>query len=256
MTEKLKDRREMSLREKLSAPEVSPPPWTLLSAALTVIAMLITLISVGPALASILLGGNSISHFLLMLSWSFGMAFTIVFVLASRRSNAEVWRALHLQRGHLPLAFALLIGVAIALTVGLFLSLAEGHFHAIPELFGFYETKALNVILAALLVVLLQPVAETLVFQAVVLPSLRWCYGHWGGVLLTSALFTLLHLAVFSVANRAIYTSPWFDIIYPLITGFAYCLLRVYTASSSAVIIARIGAGLIFFLTGLALSGG
>ncbi len=255
MTENRKDRREMSLIEKLSAPEASPPPWSVFSAAITVIAMLIALISVGPALASILLGGDAISHFLLMLSWCFGMTFAIVFVLASRRSSAGMWSALCLQRGHLPLPIALLVGVAIALAVQLFVSLASNKFCAIPELFDFWKVEPRNIISAALLLILLQPLAESLVFHAVVLPSLRWNFGPWLGVLMTSVLFTLLHLAVFSAANRALYIDPWYDNVYPFLTGLAFSVLRVYSGSSSAVIIGRMGAGLVFFLTGLALAG-
>ena len=100
---------------------------------------------------------------------------------------------------------------------------------------------------------LLQPVAETLVFHAVLLPSLRWHFGPRAGVLVTSLGFTLLHLVVFSGANRAIYVNPWYDIVYPFLTGLAFCLLKVYSASTSAVIIARMGAGLIFLLTAIAL---
>ncbi len=256
MTEKQKNRRELSLREKFSAPEVAPPPWSLLSAALTVIAMLIALIMVGPALASILLGAEAISHFLLMLSWCFGMTFTIVFALASRRGGAGLWSALDLRRGHLPLPFALLAGVAIALAIQLFVGLASGKFCAIPELFDFWKVAPRNIISAALLLILLQPIAESLVFHAIVLPSLRWRFGPWIGLLLTCALFTLLHLAVFSAANRALYINPWYDNVYPFLTGLAFSLLKVYSGSSSAVIIGRIGAGLVFFLTGLALAGG
>ena len=254
MSEKQKDRREMSLREKFSTPEVAAPPWSLLGAAITVIAMLIALISVGPALASILLGANAISHFLLMLSWCFGMTFAIVFVLASRRSSAGMWSALQLQRGRLPLPFVLLAGVAIALAVQLFVSLASNKFCAIPELFDFWEVEPKNIISAALLLILLQPIAESLVFHAVVLPSLRWNFGPWIGVFMTSLLFTGLHLVVFSAANRGLYINFWYDNVYPFVTGFAFSMLKVYSDSTSAVIISRMGAGLMFFLTGLALT--
>ena len=255
MSEKQKDRREMSLMAKLALAEEREPPWSVLSAAITVIAMLVALISVGPALASIMLGGDAISHFLLMLSWCFGMTFAIVFVLASRRSSDGMWSALCLRRGHIPLPFALLVGVAIALAVQLFVSLASNKFCAIPELFDFWEVEPKNIISAALLLILLQPIAESLVFHAIVLPSLRWNFGPWIGVLMTSVLFTMLHLSIFSAANRALYINPWYDSIYPFLTGFAFSILKVYSGSSSAVIIGRMGAGLVFFLTGLALVG-
>ena len=267
MTEKLKDRRELTFRAKLSAQEVSPPPWSVLSAALTTIAMLITLISLGPALASVMLGGPLTSHFwhgsaakshlLLSLSWSLGMAFTIAFVLASRRGSDESWRGLRLHWGEVPLSItSLLIGMAIALVVQIFVGLASDMFCPIPELFDFFKIGPTNIISAALLLILLQPIAESLVFQAVVLPSLRWNFGPWIGVLMTSVLFTLMHLSVFSVQNRGVYTDPWYDDVYPFLIGFAFSILKVYTGSTGVVIVARMGAGLIFFLIGHALAGG
>lgn len=242
------DRREMSLMAKLTIPEAAAPPWSAPSAMLTVAVSFICLIIVGPALASLLLGSETISPSLLTLSWILGFALTIVFVLVNRRSSPASWRALNLQRGNLPVPLALLVGIAIALAIDLVISLAGGQFLPIPESVGIYDLRPESLIAAGLLLVLLQPVAESLVFQAVLLPSLRWHFGPRAGVLVASLSFTLLHLVVFSGANR-----PWYDIAYPFLTGLAFCLLKVYSASTSAVIIARMGAGLIFLLTALVL---
>ena len=249
-------RREMTLRAKLSLPEDAAPPWSLLSAALTAAVLLICLIVVGPALASLLLGSQEITPFLLMLSWALGMGLCLVFVWVNRRSSAESWAALRLDPGHLPRPLVLLLGVAIALTIDLITNLASGQFLPVPEIFGFYSQGTASLILAALLLILLQPLAESLVFQAILLPSLRWRLGPWPGVFITSALFVALHLLVFWAAYAATYDLAWHGIIYPALTGLAFSLLRVYTASSSAVIIARMGAGLMFFLTALAVFGG
>ncbi len=256
MTARLKDRRELSLKAKLSLPEESDPPWSLVSAALAAVALLISLIVVGPALASLLLSSQEVTPFLLMLSWALGMALTVVFVIFSRRSSAESWNALQLGTGNLPRPIVLLVGVAIALAIDLVVSLASGRFLPVPAIFGFQSQNAASFILAALLLILLQPLAESLVFQAIILPSLRWTLGPWIGVLATSALFAALHLLVFWAAYATTYDFLWYGIVYPGLTGFCFCLLKVYTASSSAVVIGRMGAGLIFLLTALAISGG
>ncbi len=253
MPDEAADRRELTMRTKLGTPEAAAPPWGLLGALLAVAVIFICLTVIGPALASILLGSDLVSPSLLTLSWLLGLALTIAFVLINRRSSAESWRALSLGKGSLPAPIALLSGIAIALAVDLAISLAGGAFLPIPELIAIYDLNPANLIAAAVLLILLQPAAETLVFQAVLLPSLRWLLGPWSGVLATSLLYTLLHLLVYSGANRAIYVNPWYDIAYPLLTGFAFCLLKVYSESSSAVIIARMGGGLIFLLTALAL---
>ena len=255
MSANANDRRELSLRAKLSLPEDAAPPWSLLNAALAPAILLVCLIVVGPALASLLLASQQITPFLLMLSWSLGMALCLVFVWVNRRSSAESRSALRLGPGHLPRPLVLLLGVAIALAVDLVANLASGQFLPVPAIYGFQSNGMASLVLAALLLILLQPLAESLVFQAILLPSLRWRLGPWPGVFVASALFVALHLLVFWSAYAANYDLAWHGLVYPALLGCAFCLLRVYTGSSSSVIIARMAAGLIFFLTALTLAG-
>lgn len=244
------DRREMTLMAKLSAPEASAPPWSLLSASLAIFAMFICLIIIGPALVSILSGGGVPLPFELMLSWAIGMALATAFALVSRRGSDESWRALQLHRGNTPLPLVLLYGVAIGLAVGLLVSLAGRRFLPIPEIRGILPPTPSSVIVAALLLALLQPVAETLLFQGILLPTLRWRLGPWGGAICASGIFTIIHLLVFSSATLVTVSH---GIVYPALTGLAFCLLKALTRSTSAVIIARMGAGLAYLLTALAL---
>lgn len=250
MPEEATDRREMTLMAKLSAPEASDPPWGTFGAATAIVAYFVCLVVIGPALASLLGENGPHSRQLLLPSWAIGMALTIVFIVVNRRSSDESWRALQLHKGNTPLPLVLLYGVAIGLSIGLLISLAGRQFLPIPEIFGILQRTPASAIYAALLIVLLQPVAETLVFQGIVLPTLRWRLGAWGGVIFTSGLYTAIHLLVFSSATLV---TVWFGIVYPALTILAFCLLKVLTTSTSAVIIARIGAGLIFLLTALAL---
>ena len=256
MTQNQADRREMTLMQKLSLPEEAPPPWSIITAAVTALVILINLIWVGPAMSSLLLGSAQPTPFLLMLGWTLGLALTLVYVLVNRRSSPESRQALRLNQGLLPSQIVLLVGVAIALAIDLMISLASGRFLPIPEIYGFQSQGFAGVLVAALLLVLVQPVAESLVFQAVILPSLRSTVGPWGGVLITSALFTLLHYSVFFSPYQASYSALWYGLAYPMLTGLAFCLLKVYTGSSRAVIVGRISAGLIFLLTALVLVGG
>ena len=260
MTQK-PDRRDMSLMQKLSLPEEAPP-WSLITAALTALVALVNLIWVGPAMSSLLLGSAEPTPFLLMLGWTFGLALTLAYALVNRRNSPESWQALRLHRGFLPPQIALLVGVAIALAVDLVISLASGQFLPVPEIYGFQARGLAGAVVAALLLVAAQPLAESLVFQAVILPSLRARFGPWGGVVITSVLFTLLHYAVFFSPYQDFYgwathsSALWHGIAYPMLTGLAFCLLKVYTGSSRAVIIGRVGAGLVFLMTALALVGG
>ncbi len=244
--------RELSLRQKLASLE-EPPPWGLPSALLAWLALFVCLTIVGPALAASLLGSTEPSPALLMLSWALGMGLCSAFVLVSRRSNPASWGALRLRRGQQPLALGLLYGVAIGLTLDLLLGLLAGRFLPMPAIFGLADPAAATILLGAVLVVFAQPSAETLVFQAVLLPTLRTRLGAWRGVLLTSLLATLLHWLVFATALPDAYPSLWHGIVLPAALAFFFCLLRVLSASSLTVLLGRMGAGMIFLLTALTL---
>ena len=255
MSSEQNDRREMSLMQKLSVPETAKPPWSLITAALAVLVMLVSLILVGPALSSLLLDSQQISPFLLMLSWTIGMGVTVLFVIVNRRSSPQSWNALRMTKGNLPMPIVLLIGVALALFVDLIVSLASGQFLPAPQIYGLATTGAPGVLVAAALLVFLQPVAETLVFQAVLLPSLRWALGAWRGLIATCLLYTLLHVLVFFAPYQNLYHGLWYGLALPFLTCLVFSLFKVFTHSSHSVLVARVSAGLIFLLTGMVLTG-
>lgn len=255
MSEAAKDRREMSLREKLGVPEASEPPWSLTSAAAPVFAMFVCLTIIGPALVAVLTAGDVNLPSEWTKSWAIGMALTAVFVLVRQRSSEASWRALRLTRGELPLALALLVGVAGALTVDLVVSLASGGFWPVPQIWYLRASQLENLIVAALLAVFLQPLAETLVFQAVLLPRLRWSLGPWRGVVATAAVYVIVYLLVF-IPPYPFYDRFWHGGVFPAGSALLFCLLKVYTKSTVAVLVARMGAGLIFLLMALAIFAG
>ncbi len=255
MTSDQSDRREMSLLQKLSLPEESAPPWSLFSAALTVGVMLVCLIVIGPALASLLLGRQQATPDLLMLSWALGMGATALFVLVNRRGNLESWRALRLSKRGPPLPLMALLGVAIALFINLLVSLPSGQFLPLPEVYGIGAQAPMSLIAGSLLLVFLQPLAETLVFQALLLPSLRWTLGAWRGLFAVCLVFVLLRLIVFFSPWQSVYDALWYGLVYPFSVCLAFSLLKAHSASSLSVLVARISAGLIFLLTSLALTG-
>lgn len=252
MNETPKDRRELKLMAKLSLPEEREPPWSLLSAGLTVFAMFVCLTLIGPALVAIMSGGDVLLPSAFTLSWAIGMALTTIFVLVNRRGTVESWRAMRLSRGELPLPLALLAGIALALALDVAISLASGGFWPVPQIWYFQARGVQGLLLALLLLVVLQPLAETLVFQAVLLPRIRWTFGPWRGLIGAAAAYIILYLLVF-IPPYPFYDGFWHGIAFPAGIGFFFCLLKVYTRSSVAVLVARMGAGLIFNLTALAL---
>lgn len=262
MSEQQLDRHEMTLMQKLSVPEATDPPWGIMIAIVIVLVLLVNLMLVGLAMSSFLLGIDdnlTPTPFMLLFSWTIGQALTIVYVVINRRSSQESWIALKLVNGLLPLPLVLMVGVAIALTVDLIINLASGQFLPIPEIFGFQADGIAGFLMAGLFLVVIQPVAESLVFQGVLMPKLRFTMGAWRGVIVTTIVFTLVHYGVFYLSYQPIYSESavlWYGIVYPLLTGLMFCLIKVYTGSTRAVIIARIGAGATFLLTALVLVGG
>jgi membrane protease YdiL (CAAX protease family) len=94
------------------------------------------------------------------------------------------------------------------------------------------------------------------VFQGVLLPKLRVIMGAWGGVVMTTAIFTLSHYGVFYASYPDAYPQGamiWYGIAYPLVFGLTFSLLKVYAQSTRAVILGRVGAGMTLLLTALIL---
>ena len=249
------EKSEMSLMRKLSQPEAAAPPWSMATAAITLGVLFLCLILVGPALASILLGSQDATPLLLMLSWSLGLAAAAAFTLVNRRGSAQSWAAMRWRPGSIPLPIAALIGVAIALALDLALSLASGQFLPAPAIFGFQAQGGAGIVLGALLLILLQPLAETLVFQAVLLPRLRWTLGAWRGIIATCLLYALLQMLVVIAPYQATYAALWHGVIHPVGLCLAFSLLKVVSGSSRSVLIARVSGGLIMTLSALALTG-
>ncbi len=255
MNETPTDRRDMSLMAKLTLPEAHEPPWSLLSALLAVLAMFICLAIIGPSFIAVVAASARPTPFELMASWSLGMALTSLFVFVSRRASEDSWAALRLRPGELALPLALIFGLAIGLTVDLMAILTAGRFLPQAQVWALQTGGLPSLILSALLLVVLQPVAETLVFHAVLLPRLRWLLGHWLGVFATAAVYAGLHYLIFFQTVDADFLH-WHGLVLPMLLAISFGLLKVFSQSSLVVLIARMGAGLIFLLTALALVGG
>ena len=255
MNETPEDRREMSLMAKLTLPEAHEPPWSLLSASLAVLAMFICLAIIGPSFIAITAASSTLTPIELMASWSLGMALTSLFVFVSRRASEDSWAALGLRRGELALPLALIFGLAIGLTFDLIAVLSVGRFLPQAQVWALQSGGLPSLVLTGLLLVVLQPLAETLVFYAVLLPRLRWRLGHWFGLAANAAVFAGLHYLIFFQTSDS-YLPSWDGLALPWLLGISFGLLKVFSLSSLVVLIARMGAGLIFLLTALALFGG
>src|SRR5947207_12715946 len=105
----------------------------------------------------------------------------------------------------------LLIGVGLAILLDLIGRGVIGFIIPDPELLNLYSyvqlygqpVLALSWILVVLFMVVLQPLAEGLVFQGLLLPSLRNAISSWPGFILSAVAYTMFHFVAYQQASIA-----------------------------------------------------
>ncbi|MBN8619106.1 MAG: CPBP family intramembrane metalloprotease [Anaerolineae bacterium] len=238
------------------------PPWSIIAALLTVLAAFITVI-IGSTLSSILTGQ---AQHTLLLGWCIAAALTIALIELTRRRTEERL-ALRIAPSANPLQdtfWYLLIGVGLAITLDL---VGRGITRSVApdlELTPLYTYTRLygepvaffSWLLAFLLMALLQPIAEGLVFQGMLLPALRHQLGGWLGYLLTAAAVGLFHMLVYPPAFPESTSGLWYGFVAPFIAALLYGAVRLYTGSTRAAIFTHVAFGLFAVLKLLTLVGG
>lgn len=231
------------LRAWLAAPQ-QEPPWSIGELILTggvlalgtlliasVVASMLTNTSPAPSAAGFLLG------------WLIGLTLTGVFVLVRWRQSADKFAALMGGASRFPLPIMGLIGVGTALTADLIAAWGS-EFGVVAMLRGL-ETTPQTLVLAGAFLLLVQPVAEALVFAGVFLPRLRASAGPRAGLLLTAVLFAGYHYLVFGARLSGDNAAIWYGFVLPLIVGLMMLAMRVYATSTRAAMAVHAGSGLV-----------
>ena len=117
-----------------------------------------------------------------------------------------------------------------------------------------FPLLAVSWLLAFILMVIAEPIAEELVFQGILLPALRNSLGAWGGYIVSAALFGLFHLMVYSSPNSDIVTL-WYGLFLPFFAGLVFAAVRLYTGSTRAAVITHAAFGLFALVNLLTLVG-
>jgi len=198
-----------------------------------------------------------------LFGWGLGGAALIALVLMRIRRRPEQREALRLRVSGAPLPFVLFSAVGFALAFDLLgLVVTGGAFLTTPELIGAEAQGSLITwVLAILVLVLIQPISEEIVFRGYAFPWLRTAFGAWPGLLLAAILSAFLHFLMFPPDYRQ--TQPdtgsfpllWFGLIVPCLAGLVISATRAVTGSTRAAIIAHAGFGLFAVLKLLALAG-
>ncbi len=227
-----------TLFARLGAPETAPP-WSLTSVIVAVIVAFVAVIA-GTTIALVWLGGQS---FAMLAGWLVAGIITLLFIRQTRDLGT-----LHLQSGQLPILFVIFIcfGCAIGLDV---LSLSvTGQFLPRPELLGLnlHAISALDWLFAGACLIIVQPIAEELVFRGLALPSLRATLGAWPGWIISALIYGAFHLLAYppDYVSASSMTPIWYGLLLPFLEGLVIGAVRIYTNSTRAAIAGHAAFGL------------
>jgi membrane protease YdiL (CAAX protease family) len=233
----------------------TPPPWTLFDVGLVMGVLAVGLLLIGSVIASIVspdrLAPTPAS---LVIGWMVGLLFTAVFILIRWRSSSEKLAALRIigatAQSTRPLILMFIFGIGIGLLANVTAGLGSGNrFATIAPLQGIYTTFELTpLLLAILFAVIIQPIAESIIFFGVIQPRLRSTLGGYAGLITTALLYAGTHYLVYGARPGVVINPLWYGFIAPLVLGIMLGVVRVWMRSTRATIIANIGAGLVAIL--------
>ena len=226
---------------------MTAPPWSLARALLAIVSLLAAL-ALGALLALLLTNG---APWAALAGWSAGAGLVLLALRARYRRHGA---SLQLEPGGTPAALALLTGVAAALFLDTLTLASLGGGLATPELAGLTAGApgAVAWLAAALYLLLLQPLAEGLVFRGLLQPALQARSSRRLALLLTALAWALFHTLAYTGAPGS--ADPAAFVVSRLALGLWLGILRARNASARASIVAHVGINLFFLLRLLSLS--
>lgn len=241
-------------------------PWTIWNA-ISGVAILFFAVLLCTALALVLLGDG---QFTILLSWSMAALIALVALYANyrvpeKRAALRIDRVSEYPSSLSPLQstlLLLLIGVGLAITLDIITRRVTSLPRPEPELWRLYTDVTLYgkpvlfISWAAALVfmVVLQPLIEAVIFQGLLLPSLRQALGSWPGYLLSGVIYGLFHMMVYAQPPTA-FAEWWYFLLTPLLAGLIFGAVRLYTGSTRAAALTHVAFGLFALVKLLTLVG-
>ncbi len=217
------------------------PPWSFFTAINTAFAAFLCLTVISTPITLVLFPDQPFDT---LAAWSLGALLTLFYVNFSRRNDRD---SLRLETGQSRLLIVLLVGLGMAITIDLVGLLATGEFLPAPELLKvtLARDNLFVWLLAIVFMVLLQPLAEQLVFSGVFFPAAQQALGAWGGYIFTALCFALFHYFVYGFPPvNGLWPSAWA----PLLAGLVIIAVRANAGSTRSAIVAHMGFGLFALL--------
>lgn len=227
------------------------PPWSLASAALILVFAFIVLI-VGTTAAYVWLGDRSTTP---LIGWTLGCLLIAALVWQTRAQDRA---DLRLGASSAPIALVMFIGVGAAVAIDVLGLAVTRAFLPVPELLDISidGVSAGDIALAALFLIVAQPIGEELAFRGVGLPALRAALGGWIGLIVASAAYGVFHWVAYTPAYSAesgAAAAVWYGLIAPIAAGLLFGGVRVVTGSTRAAIAAHMAFGIFALFKLLAL---
>ena len=220
------------------------PPWSLLTALLTMLIAYAFFAVAGPSIASLLFEDDP--RVALSVGWLIGGLLTVAAVTFGQRSQTE---ALRLQQTY-PAIIAFAVGLGAAITTDLLAIPFTGRVIETPELSRLIGPDPALLFLWLVLggfVVSVQPIAEELIFRGMLFPALRAAQGTWGAIVISSLLYALFHQMLYSYPT-SFGGMWWYTLTEPLLVGLVLGGVRAATGSTTAAIISHVGVGVFALL--------
>lgn len=230
------------------------PPWSYPAALGAIIAMFLAVI-IGTTLSVTLLDETPIT---LMVGWCIGMTLTIVFVITSRRSQADSLvhlRFFDMPSNRLPLVALFALGMAVSLDVLSWFVVGDQTL-ASAELLSFGEEETISIagwLIALVFLGMLQPGAEELVLRGVAFPSLRSTLGTGAGFYVVAVFHAAFHFLAYPPPPDDSTILIWYGAVLPLLDGLVFTGVRAYTGSTRASVVAHATFGIFAVLKVMAI---
>ena len=161
---------------------------------------------------------------LLYQSLTYALLMGVLYLLIARRYGQPFWRSLRWTGGYRGALLCVVAGpVLVVATLVVGVALQEP---AIPSPFENLMASRLSLVILMVFVTILGPVFEEVTFRGFLFPLLARSLGSWGGILLTAALFALLH--------GSQYQWSWRHLVGIGLAGTAFGYARLKTQSTFA----------------------
>lgn len=230
------------LIQRLGAPQIDPP-WTLAEMGLALVVLALGMLLIAPASALAFVGDTlNPDSASLLLAWIIGLMIVGGFIIIRWRRTREKFDALKFDAGRLPLPVMFVLGVGTALTASVIALFGTGVLDTSAQLHSL-SINAGEIFLAVVLIVLIQPVVDSLLFAGIVLPRLRHTLGAYPGLLTMAIAFAGYNMLVYG-ERLAGNLTLWHGFVMPLILGIMLGVARVWGGSTRSAIVLYIGYGI------------